>query len=753
MNRASRPRLLLRRLHTVMAGSGSGQQRLDKVVVEIARNMVAEVCSVYLLRSNNWLELYATEGLKKKAVHKTGLKVGEGLVGLIAEHGIPLNLPEASEHPKFVYLPETGEEIFHSLMGVPIVRNGEVVGVLVVQNATQRHYTGEELEALQTVAMVLAELVGSGQLVKLEDLPSGQKKKQNQMALMGRKFADGLARGSIVFHEPKIEIVNLVAEDVGQEKRRLQDALLAMREQLDQMMSAADIRHKGEHHEIFEAYKMFAYDRGWQEKITEAINSGLTAEAAVERVLQNLRSQMAKTRDPYLKERLADLEDLSNRLIRIILGFSGAHAHHELVEDAIVVAKTMGPAELLDYKRRYLKGIVLQEGSSSAHVSIVARALSIPMIGRVGSDLDEISEGDPAIIDAEVGRVIIRPSKEAVKTYNSSLDVRRTLAAEYEAQKDLPSVTRDGISIELMMNAGLVIDLPNLEVVGASGIGLFRTEFQFMVSSTLPKMDVQTDLYSKVLDAAGDKPVIFRTLDIGGDKPVPFIAQDDEENTAMGWRAIRLLLDRPVLLRYQLRALLAAAEGRELNVMFPMVAELSEFIAARKIVDRELQRFDKLGKLAPLTVKVGCMLEVPSLAWQLEALLEEADFLSIGTNDLMQFFFASDRSNPRTCDRYDLLSPAVLGFLKGVADAAAKAGKPLTICGEMGGHPLEAMALLAVGVRRFSMAAPAIGPVRMLIRSINLEKLKTDMEPYLQTRDHSLRSWLENYAKENSFPV
>ncbi len=753
MDLASRPRLLLRRLHKVMAGRGDGEERLNRIVKEIAANMVAEVCSVYLMRANQVLELFATEGLKQEAVHKTSLKVGEGLVGLIAERGIPLNLSEASDHPKFKYLPETGEELYHSLLGVPILRGGRVVGVVVVQNAAARHYTAEEVEAMQTIAMVLAELLSSGDVIDRRELEGKTGDADAPVTLQGQKLAEGLAIGYAVFHEPKIEITRLVADDSDLETRRLRSAFERLRSQLDQMLAATDVATAGEHREILEAYKMFAYDEGWQSRILEAIESGLTAEAAVERQQQDIRERMAKTDDPYLKERLSDLEDLSNRLIRVVMGYSGKHAHQDLKRDSVIIARTMGPAELLDYDRKYLKGIVLEEGSPLAHVTIVARALSVPILGRTESALEKIEDGDCVVVDANDGRAIVRPTPEVEATYAASLRHQEELAAEYAASRDLPAITTDGVEVKLLMNAGLKIDLANLELTGAAGIGLFRTEFQFMVAAQLPRLEAQTRLYREVLEAAGDKPVVFRTLDIGGDKRVPFIQHDEEDNPALGWRAIRLALERPGLLRYQMRALLIAAKGRELNVMFPMVAEVSEFRRAREIVQFEINRMEKLGQQLPEKIRIGTMLEVPSLAWQMDALLEVTDFISIGTNDLMQFFFASDRSNPRLIDRYDLLAPPVLSFIHSVVKACDEAGVPVTLCGEMGGRPLEALALVGLGLRQLSISPPSLGPVRMMLRKANYAELGDWLLPRLNSPVHSLRDELKSFADEQSIPV
>lgn len=753
MENASRPRELLRSLHTVMAGKGSGQQRLNQVVQEIAGTMAADVCSVYLVTTSGDLELFATEGLKQEAVHKSRLGLGKGLVGRCASTGLPLNVKEASTHPDFVYLPETGEELYHSFTGVPIIRHLQVVGVLVVQNKEPGRFTQMDLETLQTVSMVLAEMLVASKMINVHSLLAEGDGGPEQTTLEGRKLADGLAVGKAVFHEPKVEISALLTDDKGFEEERLKKAFTEMRHELDTLMQAPDLSLFGDHREVLEAHKMLTSGGGWKRRIREALETGLTAEAAVEKNLQDMQAQFRQMKDPYLKERLHDLEDVSNRLIRILMGFVGEKAHHKLTEDSILVARSMGPAELLDYDRTYLKGIVLEEGSPTAHVTIVARALGIPMLGRVKDVNRVIDEGDRVIVDSEARKVYIRPTGDVEKTFALSFKEHLKLRKIYEAERAKPAITKDEKRVTLLMNAGLLIDMDHLEKTGAEGIGLFRTEFQFMVSSTLPRMKAQTSYYSRLLKAAKSKPIVFRTLDIGGDKQVPFLPLEDEDNPALGFRAIRLALERPGLLRYQARALLTAAKNKKLSIMFPMITEVGEFIEARALVLKEKERLEKNGNTGPASLSIGSMLEVPALAWQLDDLLKEVDFISIGTNDLMQFFFASDRSNPKLSDRYDLLSPAALSFLKSIVDKCAAAGVPLTLCGEMGGRSLEALALIGLGINTLSISPSAIGPVKMMIRQLKLEDFQNWFLPKLTSSKHSLRDDLRTYAIENNLPV
>ncbi|MGE0845318.1 MAG: phosphoenolpyruvate--protein phosphotransferase [Flavobacteriaceae bacterium] len=743
---------MLRRLREVMAEPVSAQERLDRIVVLIAANMVAEVCSVYVLRGDRTLELFATEGLKREAVHMTTMAVGEGLVGTIAADARALNLPEAQSHPAFAYKPETGEEVYHSFLGVPILRGGQAIGVLVVQNQTQRHYIEEEVEALQTIAVVLAEMIAGGELQSL--VRAGSKLAlQQQSHLTGKPLADGIGLGHAVLHEPRVVVRDLIATDTRQELQRLDEGLEQLRNSIDDMLASRELGAAGEPRDILEAYRMFAYDRGWANRIREAVNTGLTAEAAVERVQNDTRARMLRQTDPYLRERLHDLDDLANRLLRTLVGWTQHPVAGEMPKDAILVARNMGPAELLDYNRGALRGLVLEEGSATSHVTIVAKALGIATVGHVEGVLDIVNDGDAIIVDGETGDVHIRPSGDVEAAYADKVRFRARRQAEYAKDRDLPAVTRDGVPVAMLLNAGLLVDLPHVREAGAGGIGLFRTELQFMIASTFPRMSEQRDLYSAVLDAAGDLPVTFRSLDVGGDKILPYLRQAKEENPAMGWRAIRMALDRPGLLRTQMRALLHAAAGRDLKLMFPMISDVSEFERARELFEREVAHLQRHGHRTPAHVQLGAMIEVPSILWQLEELTERVDFLSVGSNDLIQFLFAADRGNSLLAGRFDPLHPAVLRALRRIVARADATGVPVTLCGELASSPLSAMALLGIGYRSISMTPASVGPVKAMIRSLDLRKLQKWIGPRLIATGGNLRHDLEQFARANKVQI
>jgi len=748
------PRVLLRRLREIMAEPISAQERLDKTVSQIAANMVAEVCSVYVLRSDGVLELYATEGLNRAAVHRASLRVGQGLVGTIAAEARPLNLPNAQSHPAFRYLPETGEEIYSSFLGVPILRAGATLGVLVVQNKAHRTYYDEEVEALQTTAMVLAEMIAVGELERLAK-PGTSLDVKRPIRLGGVPLCDGVGLGHVVLHEPRVVVTALLAEDTEKETKRLDEAIAGLRLFVDDMLSRDDIGVEGEHREVLEAYRMFAHDRGWVRRMHEAIRNGLSAEAAVEQVQSDTRARLQRQTDPLLRDRLHDFDDLANRLLRVLMNKPHGPGRQDLPKDSIIVARTMGAAELLDYDRERLRGLILEEGGPNSHVAIVARALGIAAVGRAENVVSLCENGDPIIVDGSAGEVHIRPPPDVEASYVEKVRFRARRQEQYKLLREKPAVTRDGQRITLLMNAGLLVDLPHLAESGAEGIGLFRTELQFMIAAKMPKLSEQRALYASVIEATGGRPVTFRTLDIGGDKVLPYMRTTEEENPAMGWRAIRLGLDRPGLLRMQIRALLHAAANRELRVMLPMVTELEEVRRARELIQRELGHMRRHGHPEPRELKIGAMIEVPSMLFQLDGLARLADFISVGSNDLLQFMTASDRGNILVAARFDPLSRPFLRALRTISRAAAAAHVPVTLCGEIAGNPLAAMALVGLGYRSLSMSAAAIGPVKAMVLALDARELQKALDGLLDDGEaiDGLRVALARFAETHGVPI
>ncbi len=737
-------RRLLASLRELLAG---GQADLADIVTIVAAEMGFVVCSAYGLRNGEILELRATHGLNLAAVGRTKLRVGEGIVGLVAATGQKLNLADAQNHPAFAYRPETGEESFASMLAVPVRRGGRMLGVLAVQDRSVRHYTDIETELLETVAMLLTDLLaGAG-----SDPPEGF------VGSLPRHFdanllSSGIVLGRVLLQGTNIAPGKLLADDPAVEIGRLQTALRTMRDGLDSLIerqlpalvgdAANDPR------DILDATRQAAAGDGWLKRVTEAVGSGLTAEAAVHRIANDFRAQMRRIVDPYLRERLADLEDLAGRLLAALTGTDDTPPD---AAGAILFIRRLGPAQLLDWHARGIAGVVIEEGSAGGHAAIVARALGLPAAGGARGAIDAAEAGDEAVLDADEGTLILRPDPSVREAYHRALSARAVRSAAWAERRDAPSLTRDGTPFSLMMNAGLALELDQLAATGAAGIGLFRTEIAMMARGDIPDVAEQAAIYARVLDVAGDRPVLFRTLDLGSDKLLPDGPRSLEDNPAMGWRSLRVGLDRPAILRRQLRALLLAAHGRPLSIMFPMVATLAEFRLARGLLYAEAARV----RPAPAKLSIGTMLEVPALLWQLPELMAEADFISIGSNDLMQFVFAADRGTPALAERYDFLSAPMLRLMKSVSEQAALSGVSLSVCGEAAGRPLDAAVLLALGVSQLSMSASALLAVKEALTALDLGAFRSFLETLKRTAAAytSLREPMAGWARDHGLLV
>lgn len=733
-------RKLLRRLRDVLGHQAKGQDRLDQITHLIADSIGTQVCSIYLFRDAETLELCATEGLKAGAVHKTRMKLGEGLVGRVARTGLPVNTADAPSEKGFRYMPETGEELFSAFLGVPIQRVGEKLGVLVVQSKDATVFPEDQVYALEVVAMVLAEMTELGAFAS-DGVGLGALHKQPVM-FRGSTGQEGASEGRVWLHEPRVVVTNPVADDPLTEIERIRAAVGTLRVSVDDLLAAQSLDK--EQKAVLEAYRMFAHSRGWLRRMEEDIAQGLSAEAAVEKEQSAARSRLEQVPDAYLRERLQDLDDLSNRLLRILTG-QGSDTGAEMPENPVLVARNIGPAELLEYGRK-LKGVILEEGSVGSHAAIVARALAIPMVIHAERITNEALNGDAVLVDGDQGIVHLRPEDTVARSFRDKIAMQAIAMERYSSLRDLPAITKDGIVIGMQMNAGLMADLPSLVGSGAEGVGLFRTELQFLVRNRMPRREELASLYSRVLEASKGRSVAFRTLDIGSDKVLPYLKPQDEPNPAMGWRAIRVGLDKPGVLRMQLQALIRAHSGRPMTVMFPFISEHGEFMEARSHVMRELHREQSLGHPVPSKVEIGAMLEMPSLAYAPDAFFELADFISIGGNDLKQFFFAADRENERVRRRYDTLNSSFLTFLQFVVARCAAAGTRLSFCGEDAGRPIEAVAFAAIGIRNLSMRPASIGPVKELLRRVDLSEalrvINTARTNGAETIRPALTEWL-----------
>ncbi|WP_373635680.1 phosphoenolpyruvate--protein phosphotransferase [Yoonia sp. SS1-5] len=727
-------RKLLGRLREALAADSEGQARLNKVVDLIANSMQAEVCSIYLFRDAETLELCATQGLCQDAVHQTRMRLGEGLVGQTAKTGQVINTADAPAAKGFRYMAETGEERYSSFCGVPIQRLGDALGVLVVQTKAARQLTPDEVYALEIVAMVIAEMTELGAFVGEGAALSARH--QQPVMLRGSVAQEGTSEGQVFLHEPRVVVTNPISDDPDRELGRLRDGVETLRNSVDSMLTGArtvDV----DQIQVLEAYRMFANSASWMKRMEADVANGLSAEAAVEKEQSLARSRLSNAGDPYLRERLHDLDDLSNRLLRILTG-QGADVVADMPENPILVARNIGPGELLEYGKA-LKGIVLEEGSVGSHATIVARAWAIPLVINATGVTREALTGDTILVDGDQGIAHLRPDDTVHAAFRDKIAMQTRAQERYASIRDLPAETKCGNVISLQMNAGLIADLPSLAGSGAEGVGLFRTELQFLIRNQMPRRSELSALYARVLKAADGQRVAFRTLDIGSDKVLPYMKPNDEPNPAMGWRAIRVGLDKPGVLRMQLQALLRAADGKPLSVMFPFVAQMSEFEAAKAEMDKALAREKILGHALPETLEIGAMLETPSLAYAPDAFFREVDFISVGGNDLKQFFFAADRENERVRRRYDTLDVSFLSFLAQVVKRCADSGTPLSFCGEDAGRPVEALCLAALGFRSLSMRPASIGPVKHLLRRVDLGEVRKIMDGAIKKGDQSVR--------------
>lgn len=734
---------ILKTLRELMSKKMPHQKRFDYIVCSIADYLRVNVCSLYVLRPGDMLELFATKGLDIRAIHETFLRVGEGLIGEIALQRKPLIFKNVWDHPSFVYKPETKERSFKSLLGVPIIRGDTLLGVLAIQTTHTQEFSEEIVQLMQTIAMVLAEILATYQLEANENLI----KVESRSKVDGVRLIAGVAVGQAVLHRRAERITDILAKNPMAELKKLKTALSTVEADIQNMLNADNI--SSDQADILNAYLMLTQDKGWLNKITQAIETGLTAQAAVQKVSDETIERMSKIQDAYIKERIHDLNDVSDRLIRHLNGKPQNSKAVKLPKNTILVAHSMGPAELLDYDTEKIKAIVLEEGSQTMHVVIVARSLNIPILGGVKNVFSLISAEDELAVDATKGILYINPSDEVLDDFDDKLKTQKRLNAQYQKLKKLPGVTLDGVPVALSVNAGLSTDLLMAEGTYFDGVGLYRTELPFMTSEQLPDVETQTDIYKRAILSLGNKPIVFRTLDIGSDKILPYFENAGEKNPAMGWRSIRITLDRRALLRGQLRAFIRACEGKELKIMFPMISSINEFIDAKKTLQIELERERQKGGILPSAVKVGTMLEVPSLIFQLNELVKLVDFISIGTNDLAQFLFATDRGNPMIWDRYDSLSPAMLKALKYINDICKEAGIPCSVCGEMASKPLEAMALVGIGFTSLSMTPAALGAVKAVVRSMNQKEVSDYLKTQLSLPSATIRDKLKSYAMDH----
>lgn len=574
----------------------------------------------------------------------------------------------------------------------------------------------------------------------------------NKEKYKGISLSKGIGIGTAVIHRRRHNITKIIAEDTEKELSKLEVAHAEMNMDLDKKFDAAKLGI-GEHVDILDAYRMLTKDKGWYKKISDHIGGGLTAEAAVERAYEDMWKRLSGTTDNYMRERLHDLRDITDRLLGYLYGDKNEDYQLKDIEDLIIVAQTMGPADLMDYDYNKIRGLIIEDGTPTMHVAIVAKALGIPVVSKIKGICQELKNGEIIGVDGDNGYVYIRPSQALRHKFAERLAERELLRKKLAKLRRLPAKTKDDIRVNLYLNIGLNFDLDYIETTNCDGIGLYRTEIPFMASETMPSVEQQTNYYQELLDKSGHKKVVFRSLDVGSDKLLPYWRYGGEENPAIGWRSIRITLDRRAILRQQMRAFIRAAEGKELNVMFPMISNLAEFRDAKETLMIELEKEKRRSGKEPANVNVGLMVEVPSVVFQLEDILKEADFVSVGTNDLAQFFFACDRGNPRLIERYDVLSAPFLRILQAISVLANEAGVSCSVCGEMASNPIEALALLGLGYRNLSMSGSSFGKVKSMVRSTSIEYISDYMNILLKSNRRTVRPQLISYANDHGIEI
>ena len=742
---------ILRLLRQITEADIPVSEKLDKIVSMIVAEMKADAGACYVVVDDNYLELFAASGFKNDAPHNVSLRKGEGLVGEVAKTKKNMNVSDAWKHPQFSFQPDMGEDKYNSFLGVPLIRWGRAIGVLTIQNKEKREYQISEVEILETVAMVLSELVASDEMIELKNNLFKERGQTGKEKYKGISLSKGFGLGSAIVHRRRQTVTKIFAEDKEKELQKLESAHTQMNHDLDEKFNSTKLGI-GEHVDILDAYRMFAKDKGWYKKIADNVVGGLTAEAAVERAYEDMWSRLSGTTDTYMKERLHDLRDVADRLLGYLSGDKTDAASVES-DDIIVVSQTMGPADLMDYDYTKIRGLIIEDGTPTMHVAIVAKALGIPVVSKIKGIYKEIKNGELVAIDGNDGYVYINPSEPVQQKFKSKFAEKEKLKKRLAELKKLPAKTLDGERINLYLNVGLAFDLDYIETTNCDGIGLYRTEIPFMASDVMPDVERQVKYYKELMDKAGNKKVVFRSLDVGSDKLLPYWSYSGEENPAIGWRSIRITLDRRAILRKQMRAFLRAAAGKDLYVMFPMIANLAEFQEAKETLMIELEKEKRRSAPIPKKVNIGLMIEVPSVVFQLDAILPEADFISIGTNDLAQFIFACDRGNPRLSERYDVLSAPFLKMMQQIISLANKHKVMCSVCGEMASNPIEALALIGLGYRNLSMSGASFGRVKSMVRSLNMEDIKDYMQTLLKSNRRTLRPQLISYANDHGIEI
>ncbi|MCH4248012.1 MAG: phosphoenolpyruvate--protein phosphotransferase [Acinetobacter populi] len=740
----------LRRIVQEVDASPSLHEALDVMVNQVAEAMDADVCSVYLLdERNHRYVLMASHGLKLEAVGNVSLDTSEGLVGLVGQREEIVNLEHAPKHERFIYLPETGEEVFNSFLGVPIMYRRKVMGVMVIQNQESQHFSEAAESFLVTLCAQLSGVIAHAHVVGNIDVfrkPSSGPSYQTYQGVAG---ADGIALGRAVILYPAADLNSIPdreAEDISVELELLGKAVFAVREDIKNLDAKMQDSLMSEERALFSVFLRMLDDNALPAEISALIREGHWAQGAVRRVIEKHVNIFAQMEDGYLRERVSDLKDLGRRILAHLQ--TADTSHKEITEDTILIGEEISTAALVEMPIGNIAAIVTTEGAANSHMVIVARALGIPTV--VGVTELPISMLDDAeiIVDAYQGRVFVHPPRRLRTRYKEIKKDEDQIAKDLKQYETKSAITPDGVAMPLFVNTGLMIDVVRGVQRGAKGVGLYRSEIPFMLRERFPGEEEQRAIYRQQLSHFANKPVVMRTLDIGADKDLPYFSIE-EENSALGWRGIRFTLDHPEIFSSQIRAMLKASIGlNNLHILLPMITSVSEVEEALYLLDRDLSAVQEEEQVKITRPKVGIMIEVPSILLQIDEFSELVDFFSVGSNDLIQYLLAVDRNNPRVASVYSHFHPAILRALTKLVKECHQYDKPISLCGEMAGDPLTAILLMAMGFNTLSMSSSNILRVRKAICHVPMTDAQDLLEQVLKLNNPlMIKSLIEHYFR------
>ena len=725
---------LQRKISAELSKQNSMADKLTDILQKIAVSASTDSALLYVTADDNYLEYIADYKAKN---FKTNIRYNDDFIGRSAANK-RVNI--------FV-----DEENKISQICLPILRLNNTVGVIVLNKRGTSGFDDNEVEMLETLVLALPDLFSDKKFVEYRNQIVREKGFAIRDVLHGSCLNKGYGVGRAILHRRRRDLVNIFADNTELEKSKLLDAREKLIAYFENKIKQAN-SYIGNTTDIMETYLMLAQDKGWYKKINADIDKGYTAEAAVEHVYEDMWNRLSSTNDAYLQERVYDLRDISDKLQTFI---AGTDENIDIAddEDIIIIAQTMGPADLMDYNYQKIRGLIIEDCTPTMHVVIVAKALNIPVIAKIHGILKDIKIGEIIAVNGEEASVYINPSDHLINEYKKKSVGLQKIFADLEKLSKYQNVTADGIKINLSMNYGLDLDYEYIKPTHCDGIGLYRTEITFMSADKMPDVESQEKQYKKLFDALGNKKIIFRSLDVGSDKFLPYWGDIKEDNPAIGWRSIRITLDRRAILRKQIRAMLRAAADRELNIMFPMISTVQEFIDAKETLMIEYEREKQRNKPTAKSINVGIMIEVPSVLFQLDELLQHVDFVSVGTNDLYQFVFACDRGNPRLTNRYDVLSAPFLKLMKRIVDLAGQYKVYCSVCGEMASNPLEAMALIGLGYRNLSVSGASYARIKKMILSMSEEDVSDYVKSLLKSQKNSIRPQLSAYAFDHGIAI